>query len=63
VTYGATDDIGFMAAENKVSVADWHSTVLHLLGLHHERLFFDRNGFKERLTSTNPARIVQEVLA
>src|SRR5207249_819719 len=62
VTYGSTDEIGFFAAENKVSVADWHATILHLLGLHHEELFFDRSGFKEKLTSTNAARVVKEVL-
>jgi len=63
VIYGATDDIGFAAVENRVSVTDWHATILHLLGLHHEDLFFERNGFKEKLTSTFPARIVNEVLA
>jgi hypothetical protein len=63
VTYGATDDIGYAAAENKVSIADWHATILHLLGLHHEELFFERSGFKDRLTSTLPARVVKEILA
>lgn len=63
ITYGATDEIGFAAVENRVSVADWHATILHLLGLHHEQLFFTRNGFKEKLTSTFPARIVKEILA
>jgi len=61
--YGATDEIGFAAVEDRVSVTDWHATILHLLGLHHDQLFFDRNGFKERLTSTFPARVVKEVLA
>jgi len=63
VTYGTTDEIGFAAEENPVSVADWHATILHLLGLHHEELFFDRNGLKERLTDTFKPRIVQEILA
>ena len=63
ITYGATDEIGFAAVENRVSVPDWHATILHLLGLHHEELFFDRNGFREKLTSTFPARVVREVLA
>jgi hypothetical protein len=61
--YGATDEIGFAAVEDRVSVADWHATILHLLGLHHEQLFFDRDGLREKLTSTFPARIVKEVLA
>ena len=46
-TYGATDELGFAAVEDRVSVADWHATILHLLGLHHEELFFLRNGLKK----------------
>lgn len=61
--YGGTDEIGYAAAENPVSIADWHATILHLLGLHHEELFFVRNGFRDKLTSTFPARVVHEVLA
>jgi hypothetical protein len=63
VAYGATDEIGFAAVEDRVSVTDWHATVLHLLGLHHEQLIFDRSGLQEKLTSTFPARVVHEVLA
>jgi len=61
--YGATDDIGYKVAENPVSVADFHATVLHLLGLQYEVLFLERNGFKERITFTNKPRIVHEILA
>ncbi|HLQ47172.1 MAG TPA: DUF1501 domain-containing protein, partial [Planctomycetaceae bacterium] len=39
---GATDDLGFAAVEDRVSVEDWHATILHLLGLHHESLFIER---------------------
>jgi hypothetical protein len=63
IAYGATDDIGFAAAENRVSVTDWHATILHLLGFHHEQLFFERNGLREKLTSTFQARVVKEILA
>jgi hypothetical protein len=63
VTYGNTDEIGFAAEENPVSVADWHATVLHLLGLNHEELYFQRNGLKEKLTFTLEPRIVHEILA
>ncbi len=63
ITYGETDEIGFAAAENKVSVTDWHATVLHLLGLDFERLSFNRNGLNERLTGVFEARVVKEVLA
>jgi hypothetical protein len=62
-TYGATDDLGLAAVENRVSVPDWHATILHLLGLHHEELFFEQQGLKERLTGVHEARVVQEILA
>lgn len=63
VSYGNTDDIGFAAIENRVSIADWHATILHQLGLHHEDLFFERNGLREKLTDTFKPRIVTEILA
>ena len=61
--YGATDDIGYKATENRVSVNDWHATILHTLGMHHEGLFFERHGFKERLTGTEEVRVVKELFA
>jgi hypothetical protein len=63
MTYGATDDLGYEAVENKVSVTDWHATILHLMGLDYERLVFDQNGLKEKLTSVFEARVVKEILA
>jgi hypothetical protein len=60
---GATDDLGFAAVDDRVSIPDWHATILHLLGLHHEELFIERNGLKERLTGVSKARIVQQLLA
>ena len=63
VTFGSTDELGFAAAENKVTVPDWHATILHQLGLHHESLFFERNGLKERLTGVTGARVIREVLS
>jgi hypothetical protein len=62
-TYGSTDELGFAAVENRVSVPDWHATILHLLGLHHEELFVMESGLKERLTGVNEVRIVKEILA
>jgi Protein of unknown function (DUF1501) len=50
VSYGATDDIGFKAAENRVSVHDLHATILHLLGLDHTKLTFRFQGRDFRLT-------------
>ncbi|MDB5341239.1 MAG: hypothetical protein JWN70_6858 [Planctomycetaceae bacterium] len=62
-TYGSTDDFGFAAAENKVSVADWHATILHLLGMHHEELYVNQQGLKEKLTGVQTARVVKEILS
>ena len=61
--HGNTDDFGFAAAENQVGVQDWHATILHLLGLGHEDLYFERHGFKERLTGVFETRVVKEILA
>ena len=63
LTYGATDELGFSAVENKVSVADWHATILHLLGLHHHELFFARNGLEEKLIGVTEPRVLKELLA
>ncbi len=61
--YGSTDDIGFKAEENRVSVHDFHATILHMLGLNARDLVLERQGLKERLTDQFPARVVTEVLA
>ncbi len=61
--YGSTDEIGWRAAENRVSVADWHATILHLLGMNNERLYYETHGFKERLTGVEKVRVVKEILA
>src|SRR5207237_2715639 len=52
-TYGATDEIGHRAVENRVSVNDLHATILHLLGLDHERLTFRYSGRDFRLTDVS----------
>ncbi|MSU37171.1 MAG: DUF1501 domain-containing protein [Pedosphaera sp.] len=61
--YGATDELGFAAVENRVSVPDWHATLLHLLGMDHEELFINHSGLKERLTGVATPRVVREILA
>ena len=58
--HGATDDLGHKAVENRVSVHDFHATVLHLLGLNYRDLVFERQGLKERITDQTPARIISE---
>jgi hypothetical protein len=62
MAYGATDPIGLRAEENKVHVHDLHATILHLLGLDHERLTFFHNGRDERLTDV-AGRVVTDILA
>jgi len=62
-TYGATDDLGLKAVEDRVSVPDWHATILHLLGLRHDQLFLEMNGLKEKLTGVNEAHVVKGILA
>ncbi|MBL8817947.1 MAG: DUF1501 domain-containing protein [Planctomyces sp.] len=61
-THGATDELGLHSVEDRVSVPDWHATVLHLLGLDHRQLFVLDNGLKEKLTGVEEARIVKEIL-
>ena len=59
---GATDDFGYYAVENKVHLHDLHATILHLLGLDHEKLTFRHAGRDFRLTDVS-GRVVKEVLA
>ncbi|HEY2911600.1 MAG TPA: DUF1501 domain-containing protein, partial [Gemmataceae bacterium] len=61
-SYGATDDIGFKAFENRVSVNDFHATVLHLLGLDHKKLTYRYNGRDFRLTDVG-GNVVNAILA
>lgn len=63
LTYGQTDELGYASVDQRVSIQDWHATILHLLGLHHHDLFVDRNGLEERLTHTFETRVVQELIA
>lgn len=60
--YGATDEFGFAAAENPVSVHDLHATLLHLLGFDHERLTYRYAGRDFRLTDVH-GRVLREIVA
>jgi hypothetical protein len=60
--YGATDEFGFRAAENPVSVHDLHATMLHTLGLDHERLTYRYAGRDFRLTDVH-GRVINEILS
>mgnify|MGYP003889061873 CR=1 FL=1 len=61
-THGATDDFGYQASVDVVSVYDFHATLLHLLGLDHERLTFYHNGLERRLTDVH-GEVVRSILA
>jgi hypothetical protein len=60
--YGKTDDIGNRVAENPVHIHDFHATILHLMGLDHERLTFRHAGRDFRLTDVH-GRVVNEIFA
>lgn len=62
MTHGATDDYGYEAVDGKVHTHDWHATILHLLGLDHERLTFDYAGRPFRLTDVY-GNVVKDILA
>jgi Protein of unknown function (DUF1501) len=63
LTLGESDEFGFNATQNRVHVRDLHATILHLLGLDHQRLTFKFQGLDAKLTGVEPARVVREVLA
>lgn len=61
-TYGATDDLGYGITENPVHVHDLNATILHLLGLDHERLTYRYQGRDFRLTDVH-GHVVKGLLA
>jgi hypothetical protein len=61
-SYGESDDFGFKAAINQTTVYDFNATLLHLMGLNHERLTFYHNGLERRLTNVH-GQVVKDVLA
>src|SRR5262245_3866939 len=60
---GATDDFGFRAVDEPHHISDLHATVLHLMGLDHERLSFFYQGLDQRLTGVEPRRLIRRALA
>lgn len=63
LTYGATDDFSFNVVDKPVNVRDWHATVLHLLGIDHERFTYRFQGLDFKLTGVEEAHVVTEILA
>lgn len=61
-SYGESDEFGFKAAVNPTSVYDFNATILHLMGLDHERLSYYHNGLERRLTNVH-GHVIKDVLA
>jgi uncharacterized protein (DUF1501 family) len=61
--YGETDDFSYNIVENPVHIRDLHATLLHLLGIDHERLTVKHQGLDLKLTGVEPARVVHDLIA
>jgi hypothetical protein len=62
ISYGNSDEIGYKSAENRVHLNDLHATILHLLGMDHERLTYKYNGRRFRLTDV-AGTVIQDILS
>jgi hypothetical protein len=62
-SFGSTDDFGYHAVENRVSVHDLHATMLHLLGIDHSTFTYKFQGLDARLTGVEPANVIGDLLA
>jgi uncharacterized protein (DUF1501 family) len=62
MAYGATDEFGFRAEDKRTHVHDLHATILHQLGLDHERLTFRYGGRDHRLTDVH-GQVIREIVA
>ena len=62
-SYGATDELGYNAVENIVHVRDLHATILHMLGLDHQKLSVKYQGLDMKLTGVEPAKPVKAILS
>jgi arylsulfatase A-like enzyme len=63
ISHGETDDFSYNVVENPVHVNDFNATILHLMGIDHERFTFKFQGLDQRLTGVEPQRVVTEILA
>jgi hypothetical protein len=62
ISHGATDDLGYAAVDDIVNVRDLHATMLHLLGIDHERLAVQYQGAHLKLTGLKPAHVVKQLI-
>jgi hypothetical protein len=63
VSHGETDELGLNAMVDKVSIHDLHATILHLLGIEHERLKYNINGLDVKLTGVEAARVIDQIIS
>ena len=62
MSYGESDQVGYQMAVNRLDIRELHATVLHLLGLNHERLTYFHNGRLYRMTDVS-GRVIRDILA
>jgi len=62
-SFGETDDFSYNVVENPVHINDFNATILHLMGIDHERFTFRFQGLDQRLTGVETQRVVREILA
>jgi hypothetical protein len=62
-SYGETDEIGYMPAGDVVHIRDLHATILHLLGMDHQKFVFPFQGLDQKLTGVLPAKVITPILA
>ena len=63
IQFGKTDDFSYNVVEDPVNVRDLHATMLHLLGLDHNRLSYPHQGLDQKLTGVELSRVVKEIIA
>jgi arylsulfatase A-like enzyme len=63
MSYGNTDDFGYNAVEDVVTVHDFHATILKLLGIQHEKFTYKFQGLDFRLTGVEEAHVLKKILA
>jgi hypothetical protein len=63
ISYGASDDFGFNVVEKPTHVRDFHATLLHLMGIDHERFTAKMQGLEAKLTGVDPAHVMRDILA
>ena len=61
--YGETDDFSYNIVRDPVHIHDFHATILHLLGIEHERFTYKYQGLDQRLTGVEPAKAIKELIA